>query len=168
MLVTQKAGNLQTYNISNKSIDLLPLEWYETNKRIMHKRSVAGREILMKFLKENPALLQDDILYEGEDFVVVVDIRPCEAIVVKPASMYQMACICYEIGNKHLPVFYHADEVLVAYEEPLFRLLTNAGFEPVRQYRRLQHPLTTTVAPHGQSSSLLSKILQLTTQSDNA
>ncbi len=78
-----------------------------------------------------------------------------------------MASVCYEIGNKHLPLFYESDELLVPYEDPLFRLLAAGGFNPVREKRKLLQPLKTTVAAHGHNggSSLFSKILQLTTPS---
>ncbi len=168
MLVQQKLGNLQSASINNRSIDLLPVEWHETDRRILHKRSVSGREVTMKFMKESPALMQDDIVYEDENSLIVVDIQPCEAIVVRPASLNQMACLCYEVGNRHLPVYLQDDEVLVPFEAPLFRLLVNAGFEPRKEVRKLLRPLKTTVAPHGQSTSLFSKLLQLTTPAPDA
>ena len=169
MLVKEKLGNLKSFEVNRRTIDLLPLEWYETNKRILHKRTEGGREVIMKFLKESPNLTQDDVVYEDNVCIVVIDIMPAEAIIVRPTSLYQMASLCYEIGNKHLPLFYQNDEVLVPYEAPLFRLLTAAGYNPVQEKRKLLHPLKTTVSPHahsGNSSSLFSKILQLTTPSN--
>jgi urease accessory protein len=164
MLIQRKIGNLATFAIDNRRIDRVPVQWFETNKRILHKRTQSGRELVLKFLKEAPNLAQDDVLYEDATSLVVIDIPPCEAIVVRPGSMHQMACLCYEIGNKHLPLFYENDEILVPYEAPLFRLLQTAGFEPLEQVRKLLYPLKTSVAPHSHSSStLFSKILQLTT-----
>jgi len=161
MVIQEKIGNTSTRNIVGKVIDWLALEWYETNKRILHKRTHAGTEVTMKFMKENQQLTQGDILYEDAKMLIAIDILPCEAIVVKPVSMYEMANICYEIGNKHLPLFYDNDELLVAYEEPLFRLLKNAGYNVQADSKKLLRPLKTTVSPHG-SSSLFSKIMNLT------
>jgi urease accessory protein len=121
----------------------------------------------MKFLKESPNLTQGDVLYEDEKCIIVIDILPCKVIVVHPVSFYQMACLCYEIGNKHLPLFFENDEILVPFEEPLFRWLQALGFEARQQERKLLHPLKTSVQPHGHSSSLFSKILQLTTSSND-
>ena len=64
-----------------------------------------------------------------------------------------MATMCYEIGNKHLPLFYEADQLLVPFEMPLFRLLSVQGFEVQQVTRKLLQPLKTTVTPHNISIS---------------
>jgi urease accessory protein len=75
-----------------------------------------------------------------------------------------MAVACYEIGNKHLPLFYEGDAILIPYEAPLLKMLQSCGFTLATEQRKLLHPLKTSVAPHlhGSSNSLFSKILQLT------
>jgi urease accessory protein len=169
MLIKEKIGNLQSFEINNRSVDFVEIEWYEANKRILHKRSKSGKQFVLKFLNEAQALTEGDVLWQDETNVVVVEIKACEAIVIRPASMYQMASVCYEIGNKHLPLFYNNDEVLVPFEAPLFRLLSVAGYEPIKETRKLVNQLKTTVLPHGHvenKQSLFSKILQLTTSSD--
>ena len=59
-----------------------------------------------------------------------------------------MASVCYEIGNKHLPLFYENDELLVPFELPLFRLLEAQGYDVRQEERKLLQPLKTTVSPH--------------------
>lgn len=165
IIIKEKLGKLSTAN--PKQVEKLCLEWFETGKRILHKQTSAGRQVVMKFLKENPLLSQDDIVYEDEQCVVVIDILPCEAIVVAPANMFEMARLCYEIGNKHLPLFYEDGTLLIPYDEPLFKWLMSAGFSPVKENRRLLNQLRTSVAAHGHNnSSLLSKILNLTSSND--
>jgi urease accessory protein len=168
MLIKQKIGNLQSFDVANRSIDLLPLEWYETNKRILHKRTQSGREVIMKFMNEAQSLTDEDVLWSDETTLIVVSLQPCEAIIVTPASMFQMASVCYEIGNKHLPLFYDNDELLVPYDAPLFKLLTAAGYAPKKETRKLLNQLKTTVTPHSSGDNkqtLFSKILKLTTSS---
>ena len=164
MLVKEKIGNLKLYSILNRNIEYLWLDWYETNKRILHKKTALGREIVLKFLQEDPQLSVGDIVYEDDICLIVIDIKECEAIIVKPNSMYEMAAICYEIGNKHLPLFYQEDEILVAWDAPLFQLLKAAGYHVEKAQRKLSKPLKTSVSPHGKSSnSLFSKMMKLTT-----
>ena len=163
MLVKEKIGNLELFAVNNRNIDYVLLDWYETNKRILHKKTLLGREISMKFLNENPQLGVGDIIYEDDFGLVAVDIKECEAIVIRPRSMYEMASVCYEIGNKHLPLFYQDEEILVAYEAPLFKLLSAGGYAITQQKRKLTRPLKTTVTPHGKSNTLFSKIMKLTT-----
>ena len=161
MLLQNKIGNLSGYRHS-KSIDWLTLEWHETRKRILRKQTNSGKDVSIKFLNENPELTEGDILYEDENSIVAVSVLPCECIVIKPLNMFEMASACYEIGNKHLPLFYEEEQLLVPFENPLYKLLLAQGYDAKQESRKLIQPLKTTVAPHGASSeTLFSKIMKL-------
>lgn len=162
MLVQQKLSKLDA---TNKDLlpDYVPLHWYETNKRILHKKSNSGIAVSFRFLNENPQWATGDIIFQDADRCLVIDILPAKSIVLKPANLFQMASLCYEIGNKHLPLFYEDDLLLIPFDVPLFNMLTAAGYEVLVEERKLNHPLKTTVAPHGsQGNSLFNRILQLT------
>lgn len=162
MLIQQKSGNLNAHP-TGKTIDWVELEWYEANKRILRKRTKAGREVSMKFLKENQRLTQGDILYEDNETIIAVGIRACDAIVIRPAGIFETAAICYEIGNKHLPLFFQDEELLVAWEAPLFNLMLSLGYDTRKEQRKLINPLTTSVSPHMHTAneSLFSRIMKL-------
>jgi urease accessory protein len=163
MLIQQKLGNINAININNRNIDWLQLEWYEAGKRILRRQTLAGNDIALKFLNKNPALTQGDVLYEDNALIIAVEILPCEVLAIQPANLYEMASVCYEIGNKHLPLFFDKEELLVPFEMPLFRLLSAQGYAIKQDKRKLLHPLKTTVTPHAHSNtSLFSKIMQLT------
>jgi urease accessory protein len=168
MLIQQKTGNINSAEINGRSIDKLQLEWYECNKRILHKRLVSGIELRLKFLKENPAFEEGDILYEDADTIIVVEIIPCDAIVIITGSLLMTASVCYEIGNRHLPLFFNNGELLVPFEDPLFRLLQASGYDVRKEKRKLVNPLRSTIAPHGHSSgdSLFNRIMKLTTANE--
>lgn len=119
----------------------------------------------MKFFGENQSLTQGDILYEDAESVIAVDVQPCEVIAIKPKSDFEVAAVCYEIGNKHLPLFYQENELLIAYEAPLFNLLSLSGYNVQRQNRKLLNPLKTSVSSHAhlRSESLFAKIMKLST-----
>ena len=164
MLIQQKLGNIHSDNINNKTIDYVAFEWFETNKRIQIKKSVAGREVTLKFMSENPCLTEGDILFEEEDYIIVVDILPCECMVISPFNMFDTASVCYEIGNKHLPLFIENNDLLVPYEKPLFTMLTAQGYTIKLEQRKLLTPLRTSVSPHAHNGgeSLFSRIMKLT------
>lgn len=166
MLVQQKIGNIESIEVAGRAIDRLPLEWYEAKKRIMHKRSQAGTEVAIKFLGGGQNLTQGDILFADDRTIIAVDILPCEVTIIRPKNMFEMASVCYEIGNKHLPLFYEDDEVLVPFEAPLFRLLAASGYEVEQGHRKLINPLKTSVAAHEhgstQGETLFAKIMKLT------
>jgi urease accessory protein len=168
MIIREKLGSINTSAVGNRTVDWLLIEWFETSKRILHKRTTSGKEIVLKFLQADHRLAQGDIVYEDEQSLVAIDIIPCDTIVIHPANLYEMASVCYEIGNKHLPLFYDDGAVLVPYEAPLLRLLQASGFNIHQEKRKLLHSLKTTVTPHGESKSLFSKIMQLTTSSQDA
>lgn len=166
MLVLQKIGNLESFQVNGRSIDQLSLEWFETSKRILHKRTRSGREITCKFLKESQHLTEGDIIYFDDLIVVVIEVLPCDAILIRPKTMEEMASVCYEIGNKHLPLFIDGDELATPYDAPLLRLLIAAGYDVKQGETKLIHPLRSTVAPHSHNNgngSLFSKIMKLTT-----
>ncbi len=161
MLIQHKIGNIESYPVHDKSIDWLAMEWFETNKRIQRKKTTSGTDISLKFLQENPSLTQGDVLFEDETSIIAVEVLACSCIVVSPKNMFEMASVCYEIGNKHLPLFFENEEVLVPFEMPLSRLLTAQGYTIKQENRKLIQPLRTTVSPHG-NETLFTKIMKLT------
>lgn len=162
MIITQTLGNINTIDACSKVIDWLPLQWYETNKRIQRKKTLAGKEVALKFLNESATLTQGDIVWQDEQIIIAIDVLPCDCLVIQPKNMFEMASVCYEIGNKHLPLFYENDELLVPFELPLQRLLAAQGYEIRAEKRKLLQPLKTTVVPHGNNNeSLFSKIMKL-------
>lgn len=165
MLIQTKTGNLLNYDTAGKSIDWLPLEWYEARKRILRKQTKAGIDISLKFLNDNPEHTEGDILFIDDRSIIAITILPCDCIVVLPKNMFEMASVCYEIGNKHLPLFYEQDQLLVPFEKPLFQLLLAQGYAVKQENKKLLHQLKTTVAAHADSKgeTLFTKIMKLKT-----
>ncbi|MEJ7587987.1 MAG: urease accessory protein UreE [Ferruginibacter sp.] len=163
MLIKEKIGNINFFAINNRKIDSVLLEWYEANKRILHKKTISGIPVVMKFLNESHQLTEGDIIYEDDFNIITIEINACDALVIRPRTMFEMASVCYEIGNKHIPVFYDSEEILVSFEAPLFRLLVSAGYDVSQGKRKLVSPLKTSVLPHEHGrGTLFSKILNLT------
>ena len=164
MIIESVIGNIANTDISHRTVDLLQLEWFETTKRIQRKKSQLGREIAIRFLKEGQRLQQGDILLLDVSHAVVVDIIPSDAIVVSPRSLLEMGSVCYEIGNKHLPLFIQNDQVLMPFEEPIYRWLLASGYATEKQHTRLTNLLNANVQPHSHGSggsSLFAKIMGL-------
>lgn len=167
MICKEAIGNVETHPTGDKSKVLLNLQWFEATKRIMRKKAEDGSEVAFKLLKQGTRLREGDIVYEDDDKVVVVNILPCDAIQVTPRSIYEMGTVCYEIGNKHLPLFIQGDCVLIPYEKPLERLLVATGYDVEKTRCKLLNMLKANVEPHshgGSGGSLFSKILELTTR----
>jgi urease accessory protein len=167
MLIQKKTGHIDSFAIAGRSIDLLPVEWYETGKRIMRRSTKQGRELALKFLQESPALMEGDILYADEQVVIAVEILSCETLVIRASDPQDIAAICYEIGNRHLPLYVEGGELLVPFEEPIYRWLLASGYAVSKEDRKLLYPLRSTVAAHAHASatangSLFTRIMNLT------
>jgi len=141
MLITEKIGNINFFNANNRKIDYVVLEWHETNKRILHKKTIGGLDVVMEFVNENPALSEGDIIYEDDFKVIAIELKDCDTIVLRPKSMLEMGRICNEIGESHQQAFYQSDEILIAYEESLFRSFSAAGYDIGLEKRKLITPL---------------------------
>ncbi len=164
MLIQKKIGNLSDFETGQRTVDYIFLEWHETRKRILRKKTQAGKDVAIKFLNENPELGEGDILFEDEADLIVVSILACDCIVIHPKNMFEMASVCYEIGNKHLPLFYQDEALLIPKDIPLLNLLSAQGYSIKEEKRKLLQPLKTTVSPHGEAGNetLFSKIMKLT------
>jgi len=141
MLVTEIIGNINFFNTNNRKIDYLILEWHETNKRILHKKTIGGLDVIMEFVKQNPSLSEGDIIYEDDFNVIAIEIKECETIVLLPKSMLEIGRMCNEIGESGQQVFYQSDEILIAFEDSLFRSLSAAGYDMSVENRKLVTPL---------------------------
>lgn len=167
MIIKEKIGNIIDLKVDDLMIDNVSLHWHETNKRIQTKTSTEGVEITLRFLKENQHLTDGDVIYKDNFKMVVIKILPCECILITPVNMNEAAAIAYEIGNKHLPLFYEENKLLTPYDAPLFKLLQTLGYKVEKAESKLLHPLRTSVTPHlEQGNSLLSKLLKITTSNE--
>ncbi|WP_407534575.1 urease accessory protein UreE [Elizabethkingia miricola] len=169
MIINECVGNIKDISVAGKIIDYLDLEWFETTKRIQRKKTRQGVDIAIKFLREGQRLREGDILYEDGKKAIVVNVLETEAIVITPTSMLEMGTVCYEIGNKHIPLFIQEDKVLLPFEMPMYRWLEASNFRPERQTVKLLNLLKSNVEPHGHGSigsSLFTKILKMAAPKD--
>ena len=138
--------------ITTQQIDYVPLEWFESERNILRKKSRSGREVAFRLLKEGQRLKHDDVVFVNESLVIAIEILPSEVIVLSPKTLPEMARACYEIGNKHSPLFLDGDEVTLPYDKLMFEWLEAAGFEPKKAERRLSQALRANSAQgHGHS-----------------
>lgn len=131
ILSTEIIGNTQTdpQRFDGLTPDYLELDWYDLDKGILRRTTVQGREIGIKNLKAIP-LRTGDVLFHDADLCVSVRVLPCLCLFIHPRNSLEMAKICFDIGNRHLPiVIKSAREVRVAYEAPLHRLFERQGYE---------------------------------------
>jgi urease accessory protein len=124
-------------NIGQRRVDWLEVEWHETTKSRMRRKTKGGLEVLIN-RSDRTALQDGDVLYLSDELVIILRIQPCDCIVLRPASLQQVGTVCFEIGNKHVPIFItDQEEVCVAYDGYLFQLLMSGGYMPAIEERVL-------------------------------
>ncbi|MHB8062743.1 MAG: urease accessory protein UreE [Ruminiclostridium sp.] len=139
----------QNINLNGFEIDYVQIEWYEVSKKILHKLSKNGVDVGIK-LDRNVPLKHGDILWIEGNKALVIDIPECECIALEPQTTIMMGKACYEIGNRHTPLFYQEDTLLMPYDEPLLQALKKCGFSAYKKLARLISPLGGEVI-HGHS-----------------
>lgn len=137
LVVTRALAKEQ--NLSGRMIDFFEIEWYEASKSRMKKKTQGGVEVLVEKSHRGP-LEDGDLLYLSEERAIMLKIKPCDCIVLYPRGLQEVGTICFEIGNKHVPIFItEQNEVCVAYDAPLYQLLLSGEFV-IEIEERVLHP----------------------------
>lgn len=88
-------GNLTALRAEGKivaqTVDYVPLQWYESERNILRKTSLGGREVAFRLLKEGQRLKHDDVVFISTDLVLAIEILPSDVIVLSPQTLPEMA-----------------------------------------------------------------------------
>ena len=128
MLVEKVIGNINDEQFKNSNIDYVDIEWHEAFKRIHKKNTYKGTEVGIRMDDSilSRGLYQDDVIYADDEKLVVVNTPPCEVIRVTliPGHEKMSAKVCYEIGNRHAPLFWGENDTFITiYNEPMLVML---------------------------------------------
>lgn len=140
MIIEKIVGNLADMDIGGLERDDVYIEWYEVEKKVLHKTSAGGIEIGIRNSGDCP-LHDGDILYKDDRKVFVLNILETYCVVLKPKTMAEMGKACYEMGNRHAPLFIEKDELLTPFDEPLLTFLIKCGFSVEKKNARLKIPV---------------------------
>ncbi len=116
---------------TNKEVDIVAIEWYNSCKKIQRLTSKNGRDIGIALNEETAhhGLRENDFLWEEDDFILVVEVLPCEVLVISGEDSKLIPKICYEIGNRHAPFFYHDNhcDFITPFDKPMQVMLEKIG-----------------------------------------
>ena len=106
MLCEKILGKLKDFDLTGKTVEYVDIEWHEAFKRIHRKTTDSGREVGIRLDDSvlTRGLFQGDVIYADEKYV---------------------AKVCYEIGNRHAPLFWGDQEntFITIYNEPMMVML---------------------------------------------
>jgi urease accessory protein len=109
-----------------KRVDAVSFEWFERSRRILKKTTAAGEEIGLRL--QEP-LNDGDVLHEDDERAIVAFLAPCELTRASAPSMKEMGRVCFELGNRHLPISIGDHWVETPYDHPTFEYLEKLGFK---------------------------------------
>ena len=125
MICEKILGKTGEPEFAGKKVDCVDIHWDEAFKKLDRKVSQGGTErgIRLDDSVLTRGLNQDDVLAVEGDTVYAVNIPPCEAILVHVDAHHphMVAKVCYEIGNRHAPLFWGEEEnsFVTPYNEPM-------------------------------------------------
>lgn len=98
-------------------------------------------------------LYEGDILYLDKERALVVHTPKCMVIRVKVDENHphMAAKVCYEIGNRHAPLFYGEEEntFITPYNEPMYLMLEKLhGVTATKEIQRLDFDRRISAAVH--------------------
>ncbi|WP_052296471.1 urease accessory protein UreE [Candidatus Epulonipiscium viviparus] len=124
MLIEKVIGNIEDYQ--NYVPTKIEIEWHERHKRIIKKGDIAIR---FDDAQAAVGLKTGDVLATEGAVAYVVEILPAEALIINVPNAAMVAKVCYEIGNRHAPLYKGSDplEFYTTVEEPIKVLLEKLG-----------------------------------------
>ena len=144
MICEKILGTLDELDVAGKTVEYVDIEWHEAFKKIHKKTTDTGREVGIRMDDSvlTEGLYDGKVIYMDDGLVIAVHTPPCEVIrvTVKPDHRFMAAKVCYEIGNRHAPLFYGEDEYtfITPYNEPMLQMLSGLhGVEAEKEMRKL-------------------------------
>jgi len=142
MVIEKILGKKQ--DTAGKTIETVPFEWFEMNNKILKKVSSAGTEIGLRL---SEALFDGGVLYEDNEKIICLELLPCELTQIHVHSMQEMGRVCFELGNRHLPLAIGETSVSTPYDRPTFEHLEKLGLH----CHKVTEKFTPEIIVHGHS-----------------
>ncbi|ALL06156.1 hypothetical protein AQ505_12035 [Pedobacter sp. PACM 27299] len=103
--------------------DSLILEWYEVNRTLIKRETLAGRKVHLD-KPSSTVLQQGTLIYQDDAVVIRIFIKPCTCMVLHSNDLEVVGLFCFDVGNRHLPIYMIDDhKIAIAYDGRLFPAL---------------------------------------------
>ncbi len=132
MILDEILGNIRDKK-TQKEVIKIKFEWFELEKKRVSKIAEDGVSVGVCI---NEVLSEGDIIGETENSVYICEVNPTEVIKIYVKSMKDMGKLCFEIGNRHLPLKIEDEFVSVPYDHPTYEYLLKLGFNAVCTFEK--------------------------------
>ncbi|MDR0819234.1 MAG: urease accessory protein UreE [Oscillospiraceae bacterium] len=106
--------------------DYIDFEWFETDKKILRKTSRGGDDVGLRL---SSRIHDGEVVYQDGEKTYIAKILPCKLLRITAASRVDLGRICYELGNRHLPVAIAEGYAETPFDAPLGEHLAKLGFK---------------------------------------
>jgi urease accessory protein len=137
MIIEKVIGNVETLENKGLHVERVYMNSDDLLKRIKRAVTDHGNEIGIR-LKENQELHDGDILYMDNRNMIVVSVLEDDVLTITPRSMKQMGEIAHQLGNRHLPAQFEANDMIVQYDYLVEELLEGLGIPYRREKRKMK------------------------------
>ncbi|KYC71846.1 urease accessory protein UreE [Heyndrickxia coagulans] len=137
MIIEKVIGNVETSENKGLHVERVYMNSDDLLKRIKRAVTDHGNELGIR-LKENQELHDGDILYMDNRNMIVVSVLEDDVLTITPRSMKQMGEIAHQLGNRHLPVQFEANDMIVQYDYLVEELLEGLGIPYRREKRKMK------------------------------
>jgi urease accessory protein len=137
MIIEQIVGNISEVGLQDRHVEKVHLNSEDLVKRIQRVSTDHGKEIGIR-LTEAKDLTDGDILYMDPHNAIVVSVKEDDLLVIRPVSLQQMGEIAHQLGNRHLPAQFTAEEMLVQYDYLVEDLLERLQIPFAREKRQVK------------------------------
>jgi len=124
-MIFEKILGKKPNSIDTKEVETVPFEWFEMNNKILKKVSSKGTEVGMRL---SEPLFDGGVLFEDNNTIICLELLPCELTTVFVHSIQELGRVCFELGNRHLPISIGDMTVSTPFDNPTFEYLQKHGF----------------------------------------
>ncbi|MCR2821579.1 urease accessory protein UreE [Lederbergia panacisoli] len=134
--VVTNINQLSKDELNGRHQEKVFLESADLVKRIQRVKTDHGRELGIR-LKENRELKAGDILYMDDHNMIVIDVLVDDLLIIRPRNIHEMGTVAHQLGNRHLPAQFEADEMLIQYDYLVEELLRDLDVPFNREERKV-------------------------------
>lgn len=143
MIIEKIVGKVQDFEAENLKTDKVVLDHYDMGKPHQKLVSESGEKIAVS-LPHGENLFCGAVLYKDDEKIIAVDLKPEDALEIRPDGNRQWAKTAFNIGNMHHPAYIYDDCIVIPYDAIIENLLKAIGVA----YRRCERKLDGEKANH--------------------
>lgn len=136
MIIDKIVGKENEMDLSMKTVHTVEFTQEQMEKG--HQRFTTGDGFVAAVSLDTGVRMEDgDILYAGENDVILVRAAQEDVFVIRPEEKRSWGKTCYNIGNMHKKAYFCGEEILVPYDAVLEQVLEKMDVNYCQERRRI-------------------------------